>query len=105
MGVITTDQPEKRVKLSGTTPVNSPELLDPWQANIKVNGKKVNNRVDTPEPMSKWPQADTSPPNSPLIQKSNKKLFGPGKTEIDVSGHFPATLETDHTKTKQTSSQ
>lgn len=47
MGVITTDQPEKRVKLSGTTPVNSPELLDPWQANIKVNGKKVNNRVDT----------------------------------------------------------
>lgn len=76
----------------------------PWQANIKVNGKKVNNRVDTPEPMSKWPQADTSPPNSPLIQKSNKKLFGPGKTEIDVSGHFPATLETDHTKTKQTSS-
>lgn len=103
MGVITTDQPEKRVKLSGTTPVNSPELLDPWQANIKVNGKKVNNRVDTGADVKVAP-GRYFPPNSPLIQKSNKKLFGPGKTEIDVSGHFPATLETDHTKTKQTSS-
>ena len=104
MGVITTDQPEKRVKLSWTTPVNSLELQDPGKPTSRSTAKRSTIEW-TPEPMSKWPQADTSPPNSPLIQKSNKKLFGPGKTEIDVSGHFPATLETDHTKTKQTSSQ
>ena len=40
--------------------------------------------------------------NSPLIQKTNKKLFSPGKTKIDVVGQFQATLTTEHTKTKQT---
>ena len=30
--------------------------------------------------------------NSPLIQKTNKKLFGPGKTKINVVGQFQATM-------------
>ena len=44
-----------------------------------------------------------SPKNeSPLIQKTNKKLFGPGKTKIDVVSQFQATLTTEHTEMKQT---
>ena len=39
---------------------------------------------------------------SPLIQKSNKKPFGPGKTKINVVGQFEATVTTEHTETKQT---
>ena len=51
--------------------------------------------------MSQSSQEDTSL-RTLLIQKTNKKLFGPGKTKIDVVGQFQATLTAEHTKTKQT---
>ena len=51
--------------------------------------------------MSQSSQEDTSL-RTLLIQKTNKKLFGPGKTKIDVVGQFQATLTTEHTETQQT---
>ena len=56
----------------------------------------------TPEPMSQSSQEDTSLKNSLLIQKTNKKIFAPGKTKIYVVSQFQATLTTEHIKTKQT---
>ena len=52
--------------------------------------------------MSQSSQEDTSLKNSPLIQKTNKKIFAPGKTKIYVVSQFQATLTTEHIKTKQT---
>ena len=72
LGVITTVESRKRMKWRGPTSVNSLELQDPWHANIQVNGKKINFKVDTratakrltlewtPEPMSQSSKADTS---------------------------------------------
>ena len=46
----------------------------------------------TPEPMSQVVPRRYFTKNSPLIQKTNKKLFGPGKTKINVVGQFQATM-------------
>jgi len=60
---------------------------DPWHANILVNCKRVNFRVDTRADVTVVPRRYFTK-NYPLIQKTNKKLFGPGKTKINVVGQF-----------------
>ena len=77
---------QKRAKQRGTASVNSLELQDPWHAKILVNGKKVNFRVDTGADVTVVPRRYFTK-NSPLIRKTNK-LFGPGKTKIDVVSQF-----------------
>ena len=69
----------------------SKSFQDPWHAKILVNGKKVNFRVDTGADVTVVPRIYFTK-NSPLIQKTNKKFFGPGKTKIDVVGQFQACL-------------
>ena len=101
LGVITTVESRKRMKWRGTTSVNSLELQDPWHANIQVNGKKINFRVDTRADVTVI-QSRYFTKNSPLILKTNKKLSGPEKAKINVVSKFEATLTTEHTKTKQT---
>ena len=101
LGVITAVDSRKRAKSRGAASVNSLELQDPWHTKILDNGKKVNFRVDTGAAVTVVPRRYFTK-NSPLIQKTNKKLFGPGKTKIDVIGQFQATLTTEHTETKQT---
>ena len=86
LGVITAVDSRKRAKQRGTASVNSLELQDPWHAKILVNGKKVNFRVDTGADVTVVPRRYFTK-NSPLIRKTNK-LFGPGKTKIDVVSQF-----------------
>ena len=93
--------PEREWNGEGTTSVNSLELQDPWHANIQVNGKKINFRVDTRADVTVI-QSRYFTKNSPLILKTNKKLSGPEKAKINVVSQFQATLTTEHTKTKQT---
>ena len=90
---------QKKSEIEGNS--LSLETQDPWHAKILVNGKKVNFRVDTGADVTVVPRRYFTK-NSPLIQKTNKKLFGPGKTKIDVVGQFQATLTTEHTETKKT---
>ena len=66
LGIIGTDESGKRAKSRWTTLVNSVELQDPWSANIKVNGKKVNFRVDTGADVTVVPGRYFTR-NSPLI--------------------------------------
>ena len=87
LGVITAVDSRKRAKSRGTASVNSLELQDQWHAKILVNGKKVNFRVDTRADVTVVPRRYFTK-NYPLIQKTNKKLFGPGKTKINVVGQF-----------------
>ena len=105
LGVITTVDSRKRMKSRGTTSVvNSLEVQDPCHANIQVNGKKVNFRVDTRADVTVVPSRyftkTSKSKNSQLLQKTNKKLFGPGKTKSTSS--VSSKRHRQHTETKQT---
>ena len=78
LGIITAVNSRKRAKSRGTASVNSLELQNLWHAKILVNGQKVNFRVDTRADFTVVPRRYFTK-NSLLIQKTNKKLFGPGK--------------------------
>ena len=96
MGVITTDESGKRTKSRGAASVNFLELQDPWHASIRVNGKKVNFRVDTGADVTVVPSRYFTK-NSPLIQMSNKALHliervhtlqSPGSDQNSVKNEF-----------------
>ena len=71
-----------------------------WHATLEVNRKSVRFRVDTGADVSVVPGRYFKK-NSPVIEKTNKKLIGPGKTEIKVVGKFTTTLKTEKTATTQ----
>lgn len=77
---------------------------DMWHAQINVTtairSKVINFRLDTGADVTVIPERFFLK-NSPLIQKTTKKLYGPGHSELNVVGRVQATLTTDKTMTQQ----
>ena len=73
---------------------------DLWHVTLQINEKSVKFRVDTGADVSVVPRR-LFKKNSPLIEKTNKKLLGPGKMEIKVVGKYTTILKTEKTETEQ----
>ena len=75
-----------------------------WHADIQVTTKthshSVNFRIDTGADVTVVPSRFFKK-NSPLIQKTDKKLFGPGQNKINVIGSVHATLAVGETSSEQ----
>ena len=67
-----------------------------WLTELKVNGQDMEFRIDTGADVSVIP--DRCFKNKESLKKTEKKLFGPGGTKIDVVGVFRATIEKDKSK-------
>ena len=73
---------------------------DLWHADVSVNGQRIKFRVDTGKDVFVVPERYFRK-HSSAIKASNKKLYGPAKTEINVVGRFQATLTTEKARTVQ----
>ena len=70
-----------------------------WLTTLKVNGQKMEFRIDTGADVSVIP--DKCFKNKDVLTKTEKKLFGPGGTKLDVVGVFKATVEKSQKKSDQ----
>ena len=65
-----------------------------WHADVhvttKIHSHSVNFRIDAGADVTVVPDRFFKM-NSPLIQKTDKKLFGPGQNKINVTGSIHAT--------------
>ena len=75
-----------------------------WHADVQVTTKihshSVSFRIDTSPDVTVVPSRFFKK-NSPLIQKTDKKLFGPGQNKINVIGSVHATLAVGETSSEQ----
>ena len=75
-----------------------------WHADVQVTTKthshSVSFRIDTGADVTVVPSRFFKK-NSPLIQKTDKKLFGPGQNKINVIGSVHATLAVGETSSEQ----
>ena len=67
-----------------------------WHTNLKVNGQDMEFRIDTGADVSVIP--DRCFKNKDVLKKTEKKLFGPGGTKIEVVGVYRATIEKNQSK-------
>ena len=64
---------------------------DPWRVQVEMGSRSVDFKLDTGADVTcitprLWEQ------DSPELRPSNKRLFGPGRTELKVRGMFSADL-------------
>ena len=75
-----------------------------WHADVQVTTKthshSVSFRIDTGADVTVVPSRFFKK-NSPLIQKTDKKLFGPGQNKVNVIGSVHATLAVCETSSEQ----
>ena len=70
-----------------------------WRCHRRISSHSVNFRIDTGAAVTVVP--DRFFKNSPLIQKTDRKLFGPGQNKISVIGSVHGTLAIGETSSEQ----
>ena len=70
-----------------------------WLTDLKVNGQNMEFRIDTGADVSVIP--DRCFKNKDVLKNTDKKLFGPGGTKLEVVGVFRATIENSEKKSEQ----
>lgn len=73
---------------------------DLWHAKVVTNGKPITYRVDTGADVTVLPEKFFKK-NSPLVKKTDKKLYGPGENQLKVVGVVHTTLSTENTSAEQ----
>ena len=89
------DEDEEAI-LGSIKEVNS---VDVWNAELLVDQKKMEFRIDTGADVTVVP--DRCFKSLDRLKKTDKQLYGPGGSRIEVLGVFTATLETKNTKSVQ----
>ena len=73
--------------------------VDSWNTELLVNSQKMEFRIDTGADVSVIP--DRCFKNMNVLKKTEKRLYGPGGTRLEVLGVFTATLESKDLKSDQ----
>ena len=90
------DSDEDHVFLGSVTEINA---VDDWHTDLKVDDKSVKFRIDTGADVSVIP--DSYFKRLDGLQKTDKQLYGPGGSKIEVLGVHKATIESKNNKTVQ----
>lgn len=88
------------LELEDENGVRTVQGKDLWRATITTIGKPVEYRIDTGADVTVIPDRYFRK-NSPLVKRTDKKLFGVGQNELKVKGVVQATLETKNTSSVQ----
>ena len=73
--------------------------VDSWHAELLVNSQKMTFRIDTGADVTVIP--DRCFRNTDCLEKTDKRLYGPGGSELEVKGVFKATVESKSVKCSQ----
>ena len=73
--------------------------VDSWHAELLVNSQKMSFRIDTGADVTVIP--DRCFRNTDCLEKTEKRLYGPGGSELEVKGVFKATVESKSVKCSQ----
>ena len=66
--------------------------IDPWKANVSINGNSVEFKLDTGADVSVVPDFIIPKPNAAL-QNAKRRLTGPDESKLKVTGVISATLK------------
>ena len=91
------DSDDEHVFLGSINEVNSVNS-DDWHTELLVDGKKVRFRIDTGADVTVVP--DSYFKTTEKLQKTDKKLYGPGGSKIEVLGVHKASMETKKQNSK-----
>ena len=91
------DSDDEHVFLGNINEVNDVNS-DDWHTELLVDGKNVRFRIDTGADVTVVP--DSYFKNTDKLQKTDKKLYGPGGSKIEVVGVHKASMETKKQNSK-----
>ena len=73
----------------------------PWMTEVHVRGVPVKFKIDTGADVSVISEKDFLKVGKYPLQESDRKLYGPGKNELQVKGRFSATMSQMRKSCKQ----